>query len=436
MYSQNGYLLTKDLGSLTLQTFAYEGSASITSGATYQWSQFVDNTWTNISGATSTTYTVTQSDVLKSKSYRCVMTYKSQTYTSTVTVQDKTDTYNSIMCISSNATSNDCYWVLYTLVYNDEEEVDPLLGPISVTAPTSPVSGNYWYAVDTANAKVTLKKYNGTSWVDSTDTQSLSYYWDMINDGSTQVPLGASSKVKVVTCNDFTATATLVCEVSNVADGLLTQSSLSITDASDPIVSTTEPKTTVNGQIWIKPNDNGTYLMFVWDASLNNWISSDMDTRNKVYTSRPASYNAGDLWITSSDTDHGTYLHGTLLQAQKSNTSYSASDWSPTLRYDKDIDSMKETLNNLSQYVTITSEGLRIGARNSSGQLSPFTSLFTSTELSFYQNSEKLLTLANNQLTAPRIVVEDDLAVQGSISLGNLKIIIESNGSFSFAVQK
>ena len=176
--------------------------------------------------------------------------------------------------------------------------------------------------------------------------------------------------------------------------------------------------------------------MFVWDASLNNWISSDMDTRNKVYTSRPSSYNVGDLWITASDTDHGSYLHGTLLQAQKSNITYNGADWSPTLRYDKDIDDMKNTLNNLSQYVTITSAGLRIGARNTSGELSPFTSLFTSTELSFYQNSEKLLTLANNQLTAPRIVVEDDLEVQGTIRLGDLKIIIESNGSFSFAVQK
>jgi hypothetical protein len=303
-------------------------------------------------------------------------------------------------------------------------------------APTSPVNGDYWYAVDTTNATVTLKKYNGTSWANSTDTQSLSYYWDIINDGSAQVPLGASSKVKVISCHDFTATATLVCEVSNIENGLLTQSSLSITDASDPIVSETEPIATVNGQIWIKPNSNGTYLMFVWDTSLNNWISSDMDTRNKVYTSRPSSYNAGDLWITASDADHGTYLHGTLLQAQKSNTTYNATDWSPTLRYDQDIDDMKETLNNLSQYVTITSAGLRIGARSASGELSPFTSLFTSTELSFYQNSEKLLTLANNKLTAPRIEVENDLIVQGSIGLGDLKLIIESNGSFSFAVQK
>ena len=436
VYAPNGYLLTKELESLTLQTFAYEGSTAITSGATYQWSQFVDNVWTAISGATSTTLTVTKEDVLKAKSYRCVMTYKSQTYTSTVTVQDKTDTYNSIMCISSNDNNNDCYWVLYTLVYSDYEEVDPLLGPISITAPSSPMNGDYWYSVDSTNAMVMLKKYNGTNWENSTDTQSLSYYWDMINDGSTQIPLGDSAKVKVVSCNDFTATATLVCEVSNVEDGLLTQSSLSITDASDPIVSESEPTATINGQIWIKPNSNGTYLMFVWDASLNNWISSDMDTRNKVYTSRPSSYNAGDLWITASDTDHGSYLHGTLLQAQKTNASYVATDWSPTLRYDQDIDDMKNTLNSLSQYVTITSAGLRIGARGASGELSPFTSLFTSTELSFYQNSEKLLTLANNQLTAPRIVVEDDLEVQGSISLGDLKIIIESNGSFSFAVQK
>ena len=436
IYAQNGYLLTKDISEITLQTFAYEGSTAITSGATYQWSHLIDNAWTAIDGATSDTFKITKADVLKAKSYRCTMTYKSKTYTSTVTVQDKTDIYNSIMCISSNATNNDCYWVLYTLVYSDTEEIDPLLGPISVVAPTSPKSGDYWYSVDATNATVALKKYNGTSWANSTDTQSLSYYWDLINDGSENVPLGASSKVKVVSCHDFTATATLVCEVSNVEDGLLTQSSLSITDASDPIVSETEPTATVNGQIWIKPNSNGTYLMFVWDASLNNWISSDMDTRSKVYTSRPSSYNAGDLWITASDTDHGSYLHGTLLQAQKSNTTYSATDWSPTLRYDQDIDNMKETLNNLSQYVTITSAGLRIGARSASGELSPFTSLFTSTELSFYQNSEKLLTLANNKLTAPRIEVEDDLIVQGSISLGNLKLIIESNGSFSFAVQK
>ena len=436
VYAPNGYLLTKELESLTLQTFAYEGSTAITSGATYQWSQLIDETWTAISGATSKTYTVKQADVLKAKSYRCVMTYKSQTYTSTVTVQDKTDSYNSIMCISSNTKGSECYWVLYTIVYSDTEEVDPLLGPISINAPTSPVNGDYWYAIDTTNATVQLKKYNDDSWVDSTEKQLLTYLWNIVDNGSLKTPISGASKVQVISCHDFTATATLICDVSNEANGVLTQSSLSLTDASDPIVSTTEPANAVDGQIWIKPNTNGAYNMFVWSESAKAWIPSDMDTRNKVYTAKPSSYNKGDIWITESDTAHSKYKEGTLLQASKDSTTYSENDWSATLKYDKDIDNIQTTLKGLSEYVTITSQGLRIGAVSSSGELSPFTSLFTSTELAFYQNSEKLLTLANSQLTAPRVVIEEDLEVQGSISLGGLQFTIENNGSFSLVVTK
>ncbi len=435
LYAPKGYLITKDVPEVILETFAYDGSQPITD-ATFKWYNLVNDVWTVITEATGTSLALNKDSVLKSNVYKCEMTYKEKVYEATATVEDKTDIYESIMCISSNARGNDCYWVLYTLVYTDAEEVDPLLGPISINAPSSPVSGDYWYAVDATNAAVQLKKYNGTSWANSTDTQSLSYYWDIVNDGSIKVPFGDSAKVQVVSCHDFTATATLVCEVSNAEDGLLTQSSLSLTDASDPIVSTTEPVGVVDGQIWIKPNDNGTYFMFIWDATKNMWIANDMDTRTKVYSSRPSSYSVGDLWITASDTDHGSYLGGTLLQADTTSTIYNASHWSPTLKYDQDLDKIKETLNDLSQYVNITSEGLKIGAQNASGELSPFTSLFTSTELSFYQNSDKLLTLANNQLTAPRIVVEDDLEVRKTINLGNLKLTIEDNGSFSFAVTK
>lgn len=436
IYAPNGYLLTNELQSISLQTFAYEGSLEITSGATFQWSQLVDDVWIDISGATNTTLTVTKTDVLKAKSYRCIMTYKGKSYTSTITVQDKTDAYNSIMCISSNAKGSECYWVLYTLVYSDTSEIDPLLGPISISAPTSPVNGDYWYAVDSVNATVQLKKYNGTTWANSTDKQSLTYLWNIVNDGSVKTPIGGASKVQVVSCHDFTATATLMCDVSNELDGILTQSSLSITDASDPIVSQTEPTSAVDGQIWIKPNTNGAYNMFVWSEAAQTWIASDMDTRNKVYTSKPSSYSKGDIWITESNTVHSKYLEGTLLQASQDSTVYNENDWSPTLKYDKDIAKINSTLYDLSQYVTITSSGLKIGAVNSDKELSPFTSLFTSTELAFYQNSDKLLTLANNQLTAPRIVVEEELEVNKKISLGDLQITIENNGSFSFAVTK
>jgi hypothetical protein len=123
-----------------------------------------------------------------------------------------------------------------------------------------------------------------------------------------------------------------------------------------------------------------------------------------------------------------------LLQAKSSNTVYDASDWSPTLKYDKDIESVKSQLDNLSQYVTINSDGLRIGAKDANGVYSPFTSLFTSEELAFYQNSDKLLTLANNKLTAPSVEVENHLHVDGSISLDSLRLVKEDNGSYSFSV--
>ena len=176
--------------------------------------------------------------------------------------------------------------------------------------------------------------------------------------------------------------------------------------------------------------------MFIWDAAEETWIPANADSTNKIYTTRPSEYNAGDLWVTNSDTDHGTYLQGTLLQAQVSNTEYNADDWAPTLKYDSDLEDIQGELNNLAQYVRINSQGLQISARTDSGDISPFTSLFTFTELSFYQNAEKLLTLTNNKLIAPKVEIEDSLVVDGYIRLGNMKWIIEDNGSYSISVLK
>ena len=142
------------------------------------------------------------------------------------------------------------------------------------------------------------------------------------------------------------------------------------------------------------------------------------------------------MWITNSDSDHGAYLQGTLLQAQISNTKYNANDWSPTLKYDSTLNDIQQELDNLAQYVRIGSDGLQIGAKTADGELSPFTSLFTSTELSFYQNSDKLLTLTNNKLIAPKVEIEDSLTVNESIRLGDLRLVIEDNNSYSFTILK
>lgn len=98
IYSSNGYILSKDLKDITLQTFAYKGSTEITSGATYQWAYSIGNGWTDISGATNPYLNVVHTDVADSKSYKCTMTFEGLTYAYVVTIEDKSDirqTYTS-----------------------------------------------------------------------------------------------------------------------------------------------------------------------------------------------------------------------------------------------------------------------------------------------------------------------------------------------------
>lgn len=446
LYAPDGYLLEKDTPYLTLKTFAYDGSKPIISGVTYIWSKQENNEWFDIDGQTGTELIVTKEDVLKAKTYQCAMEYKGNTYYATATVQDKNDVYNAAICVYSNACSTDgqYYWILYTLVYSENEEIDPLLGTVSQVAPDSPLTNDYWYKVDVNNSIITLMQYDGTTWVASSDTQNLHYNWSIIGDNGKGTPLNGTSKVRIITSRDFTSTSTFVCQVNSTTDGMLAQSNISLTDVSDPIMSADAPLNPKNGQVWIKPNNNGSFLLFVWDADNKTWVMADADTRNKVYTSRPSSYSEGDLWITSSNEDHGSYLQGTLLQAHTDNTAYNADDWSPSLKYDKDIEEVQTQLNDLHQYITMSSEGLRIRAKTESGDVSPYNSLFTSTKLAFCDGDVELLTIGKNddnldepsRVIAPEIEVKNDLMVGESFSLGNLKLIIESNGSFSFTVER
>lgn len=491
IYAPDGYLLSKDIPSVTLQTYAYSGSTPISSNATYAWYSQINHEWV-LMEHTGDHIMVNREDVVQSMSYRCEMTYNGNIYYSTITIQDKGDIYNAMMCVSSNAdtTSGEYYWILYTLVYSEVDEKDPLLGIISQTAPESPMENQYWYAIDIDEMNVVLKKYNGTEWVDTSDSQSLSYNWSMIDEENGKTILNNTSKVRIVSSYDFASTVTFLCEVESATEGILAQTTMSLTDVSDPILSQEAPPNPNNGQIWIKQNADGSFLLFVWDAENETWVMSDADTRNRVYTSRPSSYNAGDLWITArnddfceyiSATDYvsstiyysiignvytiaepqpqtdeeiqtgnyyyastGKYAKGTLLQATVSSAIYDAADWVPSLKYDKDIEYVQEQLDDLNQYITMSSEGLRIRAKTDSGEISPYNSLFTSTKLAFRDGDVDLLTIGKSdddldgpsRVIAPEIEVQNELVVGETIRLGNLNFIIEDNGSFSFVVKR
>ena len=95
IYAPNGTIVQNQSGTLTLATSAYSGTTAIT--GTYQWAKYANGTWTNISGATSATLSVSGADIVNIQSYRCTMTYSGKTYVDVITVEDKSDPYVSEM---------------------------------------------------------------------------------------------------------------------------------------------------------------------------------------------------------------------------------------------------------------------------------------------------------------------------------------------------
>lgn len=216
VYAPNGTVVQNQSGSLTLATSAHSGTTAITS-ATYQWAKYVNGTWTNISGATASTLTVSGSDIVNIQSYRCTMTYSSKNYVDVITVEDKSDPYVSeMLSIGGFTVKNNLGGVVpYVIVRTNQKEVDELLGIISETAPSSPKSGDYWYKADHSAKTVTLMKYSGSVWAATTDKQSLTYTWYAQDKDGKEVTFGKTGKVIYLSAADIDSIMTLQCDVSN-----------------------------------------------------------------------------------------------------------------------------------------------------------------------------------------------------------------------------
>ena len=215
IYAPNGTVVQNQSGSLTLATSAYSGATPI-STATYQWAKYEDGKWVNISNATASTLTVAGADIVNIQSYRCTMTYGRQQYTDVITVEDKSDPYVSeMLSIGGFTVKNNLGGVVpYVIVRTNRQEVDPLLGSISETAPSSPASGALWYKVDHTAKTVTLMKYNGETWAAATEKQELTYTWYMQDKDGQSVEYEKTGKVIYLSAEDIDSLVTLQCDVS------------------------------------------------------------------------------------------------------------------------------------------------------------------------------------------------------------------------------
>lgn len=125
IYSSNGYALSVNVPTVTLQTFAYIGDVEITAGATYQWYSYQDK-WSAILGETAPYLDVSRDDVSFSKSYMCKMNFDGLEYTSVATIDDKNDTNKVFSVKPSNYTVGDI-WIVGTDYTPSGVEVGSLL---------------------------------------------------------------------------------------------------------------------------------------------------------------------------------------------------------------------------------------------------------------------------------------------------------------------
>jgi len=110
VYSSNGYALSINTPTVTLQTFAYVGDTEITAGATYQWYSYNDGVWSAISGETLGYLDVSREDVSFSNSYMCKMTFDGVEYSGVATVDDKNDSNAFFSSKPTSYTAGD-FWL-------------------------------------------------------------------------------------------------------------------------------------------------------------------------------------------------------------------------------------------------------------------------------------------------------------------------------------
>lgn len=216
IYTPNGNVISNGEGSLLLQTAAYDGAAAITSGATYQWAKYTGGAWANISGATAANLTVQAADIVNIQSYRCTMTYKSKSYQAVVTVMDKSDPcVSEMLSIAGYQFKNGLgATAVYIVVRRGTEEIDPLKGPVSKTAPAAPKSGDFWWKVDTSAKTCTLMKYSGSAWAAATEKQSLTYTWHKRDKDGNAATFSKTGKVIFFDASEVDSLCSLQCDVS------------------------------------------------------------------------------------------------------------------------------------------------------------------------------------------------------------------------------
>lgn len=172
--------LNQNITSTTLKAQLTDGATDKTTSASYQWAKFQSGTYSDISGATSSSYTVDVEDISSYASFRCTATYNNKPYVAYFSVFDKTDPIQvSVFSSVGNQLVNGVgCGALYVKVTRNGAEIDTIKSERFLEGdPASASNGDFYYKLDKTHKTVTLMKYT-TSWVaDNTNYYTGNYSW-------------------------------------------------------------------------------------------------------------------------------------------------------------------------------------------------------------------------------------------------------------------
>lgn len=222
LYAPLGTVFTNGSGTLQLQTVAYDGAVPITSNATFTWAKYSGGTWQTISGATTDSLSVDGADVVGQASYRCRMIYKARNYQDVITLIDKTDNYQ----LDIDSTAGEIFknaigeTMLIARLWQNGAEVDALKSTTySVTAPSSPAVGSFYYKITKSTPQTALMRYSGTAWEDVTANAAYkhekNYVWYRRDKNGEPMDNGAAfatGKVIFIDGDDVDGKTVFVCE--------------------------------------------------------------------------------------------------------------------------------------------------------------------------------------------------------------------------------
>jgi hypothetical protein len=280
-----------------------------------------------------------------------------------------------------------------------DEQIIPVVTDGAIGAPGAPAvtfqiysSNGYALSINTPTVTLQTFAYIG----DVAITASATYQWYIYNNAGWTALSGATNSYLTITRDDVAFSKSYMCKMT--FDGVEYTSVATIDDKND---------------------------------------------ENKVFTTKPSNYVAGDIWIVGVDYVPSGVEIGTLLKAEHTSSTYEDADWITASKYDDKIKEIQSNIDMYNQYFSFNStEGLKISAKDSNGTPSQFSTSLTNERLSFNYGNEAVAYIDGKKMNIKEANIESPLTVTGKysgstmlqapiINIGNFSLVVESNGSLS-----